>query len=150
MMLSIRALYFPIFIIIALMTILGPAQPLWRLWQISADPVSTKGRIVHLDCQNHGHVEYSFDADGVSHNGRNHFIDGINCPDAKVGQAIAVYFEKGAPENNYALYPADTSSNQTRTAFITGAALFGAFILLGPLFLAWLWTLFSRLRGSPD
>jgi Protein of unknown function (DUF3592) len=145
---SLRTLYFPIFIVVALMTIFGPAQPLWRLWQISADPVSTQGHIVRLDCHNHGHVEYSFDAEGVSRNGRNPFVDGINCPDAKVGQAVAVYYEKSAPENNYALYPAGTSGNRARTALITGVAFFGAFILIGPLFLAWLWRLFSRLTGS--
>lgn len=145
---TLRTLYLPFFIVVALMTIFGPAQPLWRLWEINADPASAKGRVVRLNCHDHGHVEYSFDADGVSYNGRNHFIDGINCPDAKVGQTIAVYYEKGAPENNYALYPAETSGNQARTAFITGVAFFGAFILIGPLFLAWVWTLFSRLRGS--
>jgi hypothetical protein len=56
---------------------------------------------------------------------------------------ILVYYEKGTPENNYALYPAETAGNRARTAFLTSLAFFGAFILLGPLFLAWLWTLFS-------
>jgi hypothetical protein len=147
MMLTLRTVYFPFFIVIALMTIFGPAQPLWRLWQIGADPVSTLGRVVRLDCPNHGHIDYAFEIDGVAHSGRDHFVDGINCPDAKVGQAIAVYYEKGAPENNYALYPAETTGNRARTAFFTGVAFFGVLILLGPLFLAWLWTLFSRLAG---
>jgi hypothetical protein len=144
---TLRTLYFPFFLVIALMTIFGPAQPLWRLWQIGADPVSTRGQIVRLDCPDHGHVEYSFEAEGVSHHGREHFVDGINCTDAKAGQPVAVYYAKGAPENNYALYPAETTGNRARTAFFVGAAFFGTFILLGPLLLAGLWTLFSRLRG---
>jgi hypothetical protein len=72
----------------------------------------------------------------------------INCPDAKIGQPVAVYHEKGASENNYALYPAEVVGNRAKAAFFAGAALFGAFIFLGPLFLAWLWTLFSRPSGS--
>ena len=147
MMLKLRSAYFPFFIVIALMTIFGPAQPLWRLWKISADPVSTSGHIVRLDCPNHGHIDYAFEIDGVPRNGRDHFVDGINCPDAKIGQAVAVYYEKGAPENNYALYPAEGEGNRAKAAFFAGAALFGALIFLGPLFLAWLWTLFSRPSG---
>jgi hypothetical protein len=71
----------------------------------------------------------------------------INCPDAKIGQPVAVYHEKGASENNYALYPAEGEGNRAKAAFFAGAAFFGAFIFLGPLFLAWLWTLFSRPSG---
>ena len=97
---------------------------------------------------NHGHIDYAFEIDGVPRNGRDHFVDGINCPDAKIGQPVAVYYEKGAPENNYALYPAEVVGNRAKAAFFAGAALFGALIFLGPLFLAWLWTLFSRPSGS--
>ena len=63
---TLRTLYLPFFIVVALMTIFGPAQPLWRLWEINADPASAKGRVVRLNCHDHGHVEYSFEAEGVS------------------------------------------------------------------------------------
>ena len=146
---SMRTAYTAFLLVVGLMVVFGPARPLWRLWWISADPVATNGRVVRLDCSNHGHVDYSFEIDGVAYAAGNHFIDGINCPDVKVGQPVAVYYEKGAPENNYALYPAETVGNRARTAFFTGVAFFGAFVFLGPLFLAWLWTFVSRLTGRP-
>src|SRR5262249_55961822 len=102
-------------LIAALMVLSGQAQILWRLWRISAAAVSATGQVTLLDCPNHGHVDYSFDVSGVSHSGRNHFVDGINCPDIRIGQRVAVYYEAGAPENNFALYPPEAAGNRPRT-----------------------------------
>jgi hypothetical protein len=144
-----KSVYLGFLCVIALLLVSsGQAQLFWHLWQISADPVSTSGRVTRLDCANHGHVEYSFDIGGVSYRPGSRFIDGINCRDIKIGQPVAVYYAKSAPENNYALYPAETSGNRARTAFFTGMAFFGAVVLLGPLFLAWLWAFFLRLKNK--
>jgi hypothetical protein len=123
-----------------LLVVSGQARMLWRLGRISADPVATTGRVTGLHCHDHGRADYSFEIGGVAYDGRNNFVDGINCADARIGQPVGIYYENGAPDNNYALYPADTSGNRARTAFFTGLAFFGTFISLGPLLLARLWT----------
>src|SRR5262249_48223487 len=127
----------------------GQAQLLWRLWRISAAPVATIGFVTRLDCPNHGHIEYSFTVDGLPYNVRDTSVDGVNCPALKSGQSVAIYYEKGAPGNSYALYPSDTSGNRARNAFITGLSFFGALLLLGPLFLGWLWTVVARWTAKP-
>jgi len=139
------------FFIAALLGVAVSAGPmLWRLWRISVDPVSTRGRVVRLDCRNHGHLDYSFDIDGVPHSGSNHSIDGISCPEVRIGQPVAVYYEKGAPENNYGLYPAETAGNRASTAFFTCVAFMCVFIFIGPLFLGGVWIVVSRLAGKFD
>jgi hypothetical protein len=146
---NFRTAYFAFLIVAVLGMVFSQGSVLWALWRISADPVATVGHVIRVYCPDHGHIEYSFEIGDTSHSGRNRFIDGINCPDIKVGQPIAVYYENGAPANNYGLYPAEMTGNRARTAFFTGVAFFGAFILLGPLFLASLWTFASRLTGKP-
>jgi len=142
--LRLRTVYIAFFSLIAvLLVVSGQAQILWRLGWISVDPVATTGRVIGLHCQDHGRVDYSFEIDGVAYDARNNFVDGINCADARIGQPVAVYYEKGAPDNNYGLSPAETAGNRARTAFFTTLAFFCALIFLGPLFLASLWTLFS-------
>jgi hypothetical protein len=144
---DLKAAYLGFFCLIAMLIVAsGQAQLFWHLWQISADPVSTTGHVTRLDCSNHGHVDYSFEVDGALHGAGNHFIDGINCREVRIGQPVAIYYAKGAPENNYALYPVEAAGNRTRTAFFTGLAFFGAVLLLGPVFLVWLWNLVLRLK----
>ena len=82
----LRAAYDALDCIIAVLLVAsGHAQLLWRLWRISADPVSTIGR----DCPNHGSVDHSFAIDGVSYSARNEMIDRINCPNVKIGHPVA-------------------------------------------------------------
>jgi hypothetical protein len=147
-MLRLRTVYIAFLCLFAvLLVVSGQAQMLWRLGWISADPVATTGRVIGLDCPNHGLVDYAFEIDGVSYDASNHFVDGIDCPNAKIGQPVAVYYERGALDNNYALYPAQTAGNRARNAFFVGAPFYCAFVFLGPLFLTWLWTVFSRLAA---
>jgi hypothetical protein len=143
--LSFRTVYVAFFLAALLSIGVSQGPRFWRLWRISADPVPTSGRVVSLDCPNHGHVDYTFEIDGVSYAASDRFVDGINCADVKIGQTVAVYYEKGAPRNNYGLYPAEIAGNRATTALVTGLVFFGGFILLGPFFLAWLWTAVSRL-----
>jgi hypothetical protein len=142
---SFRSVYLAFFLAALVSTGFGQGPRFWRLWRISADPVSTSGHVVSLDCPNHGHVDYTFEIDGVSHAASDRFVDGINCSEMKVGQLVAVYYEKGTPRNNYGLYPAEIVGNRAMSALITGLIFFGGFILLGPLFLAGVWAAFSRL-----
>jgi hypothetical protein len=143
-MLSFRTIYVAFFLAAVVGVGFSQGPRFWRLWRISANPVSTSGRVVHLDCPNHGRIDYSFEINGVAYRASSPFIDGINCSDVKIGQPVAVYYEKGAPQNNYGLYPAATAGNRATSALVTGLAFFGGFILLGPLFLAGVWTAFSR------
>ena len=136
-------------LLVVLMISSGQAQLLWRLWRISAAPAATTGHVTRLDCPNHGHIDYSFTVNGLAYDVRDTFIDGVNCAVLKSGQSIAIYFEKGDPGNSYALYPNDTSGNRARNAFITGLSFFGAVLLLGPLFLGWLWTVAARWTAKP-
>jgi hypothetical protein len=122
----------------------GQAQLFWRLWRIGAAPAETTGEVVGVDCPNHGHIFYSLKVDGSTYDGRNGFVDGINCPDVKIGQRVGIYYEAGAPANNYALYPPEAAGNPPTRIFVTRLLAFSSFILLGPLFLAWLWTVVAR------
>jgi hypothetical protein len=133
----------------ALMIASGQPQFFWRLWRISAAPVATTGHVTRLDCPNHGNVDYSFTVDGLAYDVRNALVDGANCPALKIGQSVAIYYEKGTPGNSYALYPSDTSGNRAGNAFITGLSIFGALLLLGPLFLGGLWTFLARWTAWP-
>jgi hypothetical protein len=145
---SFRAAYIGFFIAILLGALLSQGQALWSLWRISANPISTRGQIVGVDCANHGYVAYSFDVGGYSHTAHGRFIDGINCRDLRVGQPIAVDYENGAPDNNYGLYPVEATGNRARAAFLTGVAFLGAFVVLGPIVLAGIWTLVARLMPT--
>jgi hypothetical protein len=144
---NFRTTYLAFLCVVVLMAGFSAGPLLWRLWRIGTDPVATPGRVVGIDCPNHGRVDYAFDIDGTSHSGANHLIDGIPCPQFRIGQKVAVYYEKGAPGNNYALYPDGTEGNRVRTALFTGIAFCAGFIALGPPFLAWVWILFSRLAA---
>src|SRR5215469_5245623 len=86
---SFRTVYVGFFLTAAIAIGFSQGPMFWRLWRISADPVSTNGHVVQLDCPNHGHVDYSFEINGVSYRAGNPFIDGINCAEVKMGQAIA-------------------------------------------------------------
>jgi hypothetical protein len=114
----------------------APGSP-WHLWRIGVDPVSTGGHVVNMDC-NHHRVQYSFVVDGVSHQGSDNLGDGIYCRTVKIGQPVAVYYEKDVPENNFGFYPPETPGNPARAAFLGQVEAAGAFLLLGPLFMYWL------------
>jgi hypothetical protein len=112
----------------------GIAQSVWHQGWIGADPVMATGRITNLVCHNHGFVDFAFETDGITHDATDHFGNGIPCQSVKIGDPIAVYYEKGAPDNNYGVYPVDTPGNPARQAFLGGLAMFGALIFLGPFF----------------
>jgi hypothetical protein len=143
-----RNIYFGFMALLAtLFVVSGIAKAVWYEGRIGADPVSTRGHVITLDCPHHGFVDYSFEIGGVTYYARDNFGNGIPCQTAKIGQPIAVYYEKGAPENNYGVYPPDTPGNPARAAFFDNLVGFGAFIFLGPFFLAWLWIQAQRLTG---
>ena len=70
-----HSFFFGLIIVLAVLS--GMPQLLWRLWRISAAPVSTIGLVTALDCPNHGHVDYSFAIDRHSYGARQFFVDGI-------------------------------------------------------------------------
>jgi hypothetical protein len=92
-----HSFFFGLIIVLAVLS--GMPQLLWR---ISAAPVSTIGLVSALDCPNHGHVDYSFAVDRHSYGARQFFVDGIDCRSFKIGQRIAIVYERAAPENNFA------------------------------------------------
>jgi hypothetical protein len=141
-----RQVYLAFLCLLAALTILsGQTQMLWRLWQIAQDPATAAGVVTHLDCANHGHVDFVLRVESASFDGREHFVDGIACPQLRVGQRIAVYYQRAQPANNYALAASEDGGNRAMTAFYTGAAFLGAFVLVGPLFLVMVFSLFTRM-----
>jgi hypothetical protein len=139
-----RNLYFGFMALCAtLFVVSGIAKAVWYEGRIGADPVMARGHVITLDCHNHGFVDYSFEIAGAIYYARSPHGNNIPCETVKIGQLIAVYYEKGAPEINYGVYPAETPGNPARAAFFDNLVCFGAFIFLGPLFLTWLWTKFS-------
>ena len=133
---------------VALLFSSGEPQLLWRLWFISAAPVSTTGVVTVVDCQNH-RVDYAFTVDGFPQNAPRANIGGLGCKDLRVGQRIAVYFERGEPENNYALRLSDTAGHPIRNEFFIGLSVICVFVLLAPLFLSALWFASLRWKARP-
>jgi hypothetical protein len=145
---TFRNVYLALFLAFAFGITISQGPLLVRLWQISADPVSTIGHVTVLYCPDHGHVDYSFTVDGASYSAGHYLVDGIDCPNLKLGQRIAVYYERGAPENNYGFYPADTTGNRARSAFWIGLIFLSVSVVMGPLFLTWMWTVVSRISET--
>jgi hypothetical protein len=113
----------------------GWAQSVYQLRRIATDPVSTSGRVVN-DCGENGgrgSVEYSFVVDGVSHQGRDKLDIGVSCRYVKLGQPLVVYYEKGAPENNIAVYPARATGDGARRVFFDGLILTCMVLFLLPI-----------------
>jgi hypothetical protein len=140
---NLRRLYIMTFCFFGAVVVLTSWAPqsLWHLWWISADPISTSGHVVEIVCRSRDRfLGYSYVVDGVSYQGNDDLDNDSSCRDAKIGEPVAVYYEKGAPENNYGVYPPDTLGNPARAAFFGNLMVFGAFIFLAPFFLAWLWT----------
>lgn len=134
----------------ALMTLFaGEPQLLWRLWRISAAPVSTIGFVAALDCPNHGRVDYSFAVDRNTYRGRQPFVQDSECRALKIGQRIGIDYEREMPENNYAFRATEAEGNRARNAFLTGLVFVSASILLGPLFVAMIWGVASRWALRP-
>jgi hypothetical protein len=121
----------------ALVAFSGWAQSLYQLRRIAADPVSTSGRVVN-DCYGgRGPVDYSFVVDGVSHQGRDKFDIGVSCRYVKRGQPLVIYYEKGAPENNIAVYPARATDNGARQVFFVGVTFACLILFLLPIVTAY-------------
>jgi hypothetical protein len=135
-------------VVVAMMALSGIPQMFWHLRSIAAAPVPASGKVDRVDCPNHGHVYFSFQADGVSYGGTNPLIEGINCPDVKVGSPLAIYYERGAPQNNYAFYPPEADVSRVQQLLMIGSLFILLFVVLGPLFLAWIWTVFTRWTGD--
>jgi hypothetical protein len=129
----------------ASMILSGQIQLLWRQWRIGQDPGMTAGVVTHLDCPNHGHVDFIFQVESTSFEGREHFVDETPCPALRAGQRIVVYYQRAQPTNNYALVQSEDGSNGAMRAFYTGAATLGAVVFAGPLFLVLIWTLVMKL-----
>jgi hypothetical protein len=123
----------------ALVAFSGWAQSLYQLRRIAADPVSTSGRVVG-DCGEYGGrgpVEYSFVVDGVSHQGRDKLDLGVSCRYVRPGQPLVIYFEKGSPENNIAVYPARATGDGARQVFVDGLTFACMVLFLLPIVAAY-------------
>jgi hypothetical protein len=136
-----RIVYFGIACAVATLFVAsGIAKAIWYNGWIAADPVLAKGRVMTLDCNdNHGFVDYSFEIDGATYHARSAYLNNIPCQAVKIGQPVAVYYEKGAPENNYGVYPPETPGNPARAAFLYNLAAFAVFTFLVPLIYIWRW-----------
>lgn len=69
------------------------AEP-WRALQ--ADHVTTTGKIVYVDCGDHGLVVYAFRAGDQEYRGKA-APELVHCQDAKVGDPILVYYSPTSP-----------------------------------------------------
>ncbi len=69
------------------------AQP-WRALQ--ADHVTATGKIVYVDCGDHGLVVYAFRAGNQEYRGKA-APELLHCQDAKVGDPILVYYSPTQP-----------------------------------------------------
>jgi hypothetical protein len=125
----------------------GQIQSLWRLWRIALDPETTSGVVTHLECPNHGHVDFIFYVESTAFEGLTHFVDEIPCQALHTGQRIAVYYQRAQPTNNYALDESGNGSNGAMSVFYTGVASLGWFVVIGPLFLVLIWRLFMKLAA---
>jgi hypothetical protein len=56
-------------------------------------------------------------------------------------------YQRAQPTNNYALDESGDGSNGAMKAFYTGVASLGWFVVIGPLFLALIWSLFMKLAA---
>jgi hypothetical protein len=110
-------------------------QSLWHLWWISADPISTSGHVVEIVCRSRDRfLGYSYIVDGVSYQGNDDLDNDSSCRYAKIGDPVAVYYEKGAPEISYGVYPAETTGNPVRALFFHELVVLVVAMLLVPLF----------------
>ena len=122
-------------------------QLLWNLWSIARDPAETSGTVTRLDCRNHGHVEYVMEIGTRTIEGRRHNVAGADCRLVKVGQRIAVSYERGMPENNYA-FVSRTDGNRAKNEFYFGLIMWASFVVIGPLFIVVIWSIFSKVATA--
>lgn len=123
----------------------GPKVPqlLWDLWRVASDPATTTGVVTQLDCGNHGHVDYVVRLGSTPIAGRRHNIADANCKELKMRQRVAIYYERAIPQNNFAALRAG-EGNPAKNEFWRGVGTWATFVLLAPLFLVLVWTVFSR------
>ena len=134
---NLRTLYIIYFCLVVVPLAFIWAPSVWRLGRITADPVSTGGRVVNIACQRHeAFVEYSFVVDGVSHRDRSSY--GMACRFARIGQDVAVSYERGRPENSYGVFAADAAGDPVRNAFLLDLLAGPLALFLGPLLAAYL------------
>jgi hypothetical protein len=122
-------------------------QKLLGLWQIAGDEAIATGFITNLDCKNHGHVNYFALVEGKSVGGRWNEAGDISCKELKVGQQIAVYYERAKPTNNFALKSAGDMDRPTKELWQTLSS-WTPFVLIGPLFLTVLASFFLRVSNK--
>jgi hypothetical protein len=127
----------------------GPQIPqlLWNLWSIARDPAETSGTVMRLDCRNHGHVEYVVEIGASTIEGRQQNVAGADCRLLKVGQRIAVSYQRGMPENNYA-FSSRADGNPAEKEFYLGLIMWTSFVVIGPLFVVVLWSIFSKVTTA--
>jgi hypothetical protein len=128
---------------VALMTLSGQSTILWGLWRISENPASAQAAVKNLDCANHGRVFYAFKLGENAYPGAGFLVDGAGCRSLRIGQPITVFYETGNPQNNYAF----AAAGKPMHAFWIAIAFIGVFVLLGPLFLVFIWTIFSKIAA---
>jgi hypothetical protein len=125
----------------------GMPQSLWKLRRIAEAPAATPGVVTYRHCADHGHVDYVFKVEGSPIAGAQHLVDGVACNDLHDGQRVTVYYETTDPTNNYALAAGDENGNRAMKAFWAGVAVVASLVLVGPLFLLLVATIFSRLAA---
>ena len=127
---------------IALLLIwLGAPQQTWRTWRIYNNTATTVGVITDLDCNNHGHLGYSFEVGGVRYLGRSPNFHG-DCRELKNGQRVLIHYEAGAPATNLATIDdrrGRDASSMLRNEILVSLAIFIVFLpmlILAAWFLA--------------
>ena len=61
--------------------------------------VTTRGRVIHVDCSGNGAVTYAFNAGGMHYRTRV-AAGAVDCANAQVGDTVVVAYEPGDPESN--------------------------------------------------
>lgn len=61
--------------------------------------VTTRGRVIHVDCAGDGRVTYAFNAGGLPYRARA-AAGAVDCANAQVGDTVVVAYVPGDPDSN--------------------------------------------------
>ena len=93
--------------------------------------VTTRGRVIHLDCADHGAVTYAFQAGGQPYRSRA-AMGPAACASAQVGDTVVVSYRPGDPASSEPLAPRAPHRTLTKNGWIAACSvlLVGAMAML--------------------
>jgi hypothetical protein len=95
----------------------------WGYWKLDRSGRRVDGVVVRVEPQNHGHAEYAFMVEGLSHRGN---TDGFY---GRVGQSVGITYLPTDPNLSCLGAASDRLKNELAT-FLAGAVLFPPLIIL--------------------